>query len=328
MTNDPRYDPTWTHPTAQPPGSQGPAGGQHSGPHYPVAGQPSGPHYPHVGQPSGPNLPVSGQPPGQWQATGDWPGSWQQSGGYAVPGGPGGGGPGRTIAIVAAIVVGTIVLAGAVVATVLFTRGSGTTAASSSAASTSETPLLRVVPSTVLPSGDEISRITLQTMKAVAGMNTRAAAEASATPDTCKVSVTPMAQSGWGTAQSVAWQPFTNGTFTSFSSSATVGAAVYPTVDAAKQALAAIASTVVGCPTFNQTDENGSGRWTATVEVNDATRLNWTNTSADAKTLWRCTKSMRIDRNVLALGTNCSRNPGTISADLADLVVQKVDSAR
>ncbi|MDF0530332.1 sensor domain-containing protein [Tsukamurella sp. 8F] len=319
MTNGPQWGAQY--PEGQYPGGQQYSGGQQ----YPGGQYSGGQQYPD-GQYSG------GQQYGQGYQGGEYGQHYggPQYGAQLYQGGPGGSGGGRKY--LALLIGGAVVIVLVVIALVVVfaTRGGvrSDSAAESAAAASSSAPNIRVVPSTVMPSAAEVTQLTLQPMTLDGDVYTSVISDAVTTPANCALARSIATTSGWGDAESVATQAYTNGTGDNLQGSAYTAAAVFPTPAAAKTSLTKVSEAVHGCTSYTVVSNGTAFAWSVSDAKDGDDSLAWVVTQTDASSSWKCSKVIEVVGNFVSFAQQCASNPVDGPKRMADLIVQKAKAAK
>ncbi|WP_345001481.1 sensor domain-containing protein [Tsukamurella soli] len=244
------------------------------------------------------------------------------------PGGPvgPGGQKGRRTGLIAAIAGGIVlVVVVAVVVVVVLAKpgGGGKPVAASTSAPPPAPKLLQVMPSTLLPTVDQIQTDTLQTVKAVGDQITTVIDDSVTSDPQCALTDVPRSQSSWGTATASATQRYTDTGDANFNALILAGAAVFPTVDAANASLTAVTNSVQNCRLYSETgSDNQIYMWTVTGNTTPKPGVVvWTQTQSSPSINWKCTAAYEVADNVAVSVTQCGYGATGTAQKVADTML-------
>jgi hypothetical protein len=186
--------------------------------------------------------------------------------------------------IAAAVAVSAILVVNRHSDTASSRAASASTAANQTATTAAAPALVRVVPSTLLPTADQVRAATLIDVRFVGDLSTKVHADAVATPPQCTITLAAASQSAWGTAISAALQRWGDGPDEPHSSnSAGAGVAVFDTAEAATDSFTKVSDSVHGCTAYTRADQyarDGTSAWTVSDVQGRDDRLSWTDTES------------------------------------------------
>lgn len=303
---------------------------QHGWGATPPHGQlPAGPHggggY---GPPPGPAPGYTGYPPPQQPQQG---GQW----GPPLPQPPRRGN--RKLLIGA--VVGVVVLVGGGIATYVGmssdTSGTGGSAASPvpTTALSASSSTVRVVPTTILPSDQQVQQATLLSLVKNGDVDTAVYQDTAADPPNCMFANSSDGASIVGQALSVAGLLYTDRPGDSYQYSAYVSIAVFDTTDAAAATLPKITDGVKSCtkpftiPSSAKPNKPAKP-WTVGDIKTQSNQITWINSQQSDSTPWKCGKAFRVQANLMVTTLLCDQNPADGPSKLVDAVITNVNNTK
>ncbi|MFC6127976.1 sensor domain-containing protein [Mycolicibacterium llatzerense] len=231
-----------------------------------------------------------------------------------------------------------IVVAGGVGAYVMF--GSGTSSSNAGAGTSAAVPTtalsaatVRVVPTTVLPTDQQVQQATLLNLAKKGDVDTAVYPDQTTDPASCTLVDNTDTATIAGQAISMASAVYTDKPGDDYNYSAYVSLAVFDTNDAAAAALPKIINAVKGCTVpYTIPSNNKPGKpakpWTISDVKAQGNQIAWLNTQQSTGTPWKCGKAFRAEANVTVTATLCHQNPSMGPSKLIDAVITNVNGKK
>jgi len=238
-----------------------------------------------------------------------------------------------------AIAAVVVLVAGGVIGYVAWPAGSDGKPAGPAEAAVSTTTLsaatVRLVPTTVMPTDQQLQQAILLDLKKHGDVDTNVYPDTKVDPQNCTIPASPDNASTVGQSVSMAAQLYTDKPSEDYRLSAYVSAAVFDTDDAATAALTKVTDALKGCTSYTYTADAKPGQpparpWNISDVKTQGTQVTWVNSQAlDAthSTPWKCGRAVRAQANIIVTSALCSQNPSSGPSKLIDTVITNVNNA-
>lgn len=241
--------------------------------------------------------------------------------------------------VLGAIAAVVVLVAGGVIAYVAWPSGSDGKPSGPAAAAVPTTTLaastVRLVPTTVMPTDQQVTQATLLDLKKNGDVDTNVYPDTKVDPQSCTIPASPDNASTVGQSVSMAAQLYTDKPGQDYRLTAYVSAAVFDTDDAATAALTKVTDSLKGCTSYTYTADTKPGQpparpWNITDVQTQGTQVTWVNSQAlDAthSTPWKCGRAVRAQANIIVTSVVCNQNPSSGASKLIDTVITNVNNA-
>jgi len=245
--------------------------------------------------------------------------------------------------VIGAIAAAVLLVGGGTAAYISLSRNTSSTpstpvAGSSSAAPAPTTSLsaanVRVVPTTVLPTDQQVQQATLLSLSRHGDVDTRVYPDSPTDPPTCTLVDNVDGASMAGQALSLAGVLYADQPGDDYRFSGYVSVAVFDSADAAAATLPKITDTVKACtmpytiPSSAKPDKPAKP-WTISDVKTAGNQITWLNTQQSSSgSPWKCGKAFRVQANVMVTAMLCDQNPSDSAAKLIDAVIVNINAAK